>query len=398
MSIPSSNSTRLAVYLGVVQFFFATTWTLYVIYLPQLAREAGIGREWIPWILVADQVVFAIADVLTGFWMDRARTAIARFGGWMLGVTVVSSAAFLVLPYFGGNAAVLLAAVFVWAVSSAALRSPPWLLLSRHAAAPSVPRLAALVLAGGALASAVAPYLGIALKGVDPRLPFLLSTMTLVATVAGLVLAERRASAAPAMEGKSASGSSPILFYLALLVMAAGFQVHFSLNSAPQYLRLASAGDLPWLMPVFWIGFSLLMFPSTVLVKRTGAIEAMAIAAAAGAVATLASVLAPTLGSLLVAQFLAGGCWGAASAAAYTAAISFGRTGREGRHLGTLFAVLALAAFARIAAYASDLVIEPGIRTVLPWIPEVAWSLAAVLLVVAARSRRGSPGIGAASG
>jgi MFS family permease len=386
-SAPARSAARLAAYLGIVQFFFATTWTLYVIYLPQLAREAGIGRQWIPWILVADQVVFALADILTGFWMDRVRGAIARFGGWMLGATVVSGLAFLALPYFNASAAMLLAAVFVWAVSSAALRSPPWLLLSRHAAAPSVPWLAAIVLTGGAVASAVAPYLGIALKGVDPRLPFVLSTLTLIATVAGLVVAERRSLAVPSVEQSPESGSNPILFYLALLVMAVGFQVHFSLNSAPQYLKLAPAGDLPWLMPVFWVGFNLLMFPAAALVKRLGAIETMAVAGAAGAVATLSASLATHLGSLAAAQFLAGGCWGAASAAAYTAALSFGRTGKEGRYLGTLFAVLALAAFARIAAYASDLIVEPRIGELLPWIPEAAWSFSAVVLLLAAASR-----------
>jgi MFS family permease len=59
-----------AIYLGVVQFFFATTWTIYVIYLPQLAAQAGIAREWVPWIIAADQLIFAVADVLTGFWVD----------------------------------------------------------------------------------------------------------------------------------------------------------------------------------------------------------------------------------------------------------------------------------------------------------------------------------------
>src|SRR5436190_5013873 len=34
----------LAIYVAVVQFLFGTTWTLYVIYLPQLAQGAGIGR------------------------------------------------------------------------------------------------------------------------------------------------------------------------------------------------------------------------------------------------------------------------------------------------------------------------------------------------------------------
>src|ERR1700751_4087150 len=98
MSAAASNSA-LGITVGVVQFFFATTWTLYVIYLPQLAQAAGIGKQWVPWILVADQVVFAIADVVTGFWVDRVRAGFARLGGWILGVTVLSSIAFVALPY-----------------------------------------------------------------------------------------------------------------------------------------------------------------------------------------------------------------------------------------------------------------------------------------------------------
>src|SRR4051794_20839518 len=100
MSTRASNSA-LGLYLGLVQFFFATTWTLYVIYLPQLAQQAGIARQWVPWILVADQVLFALADVATGFWVDRMGAGFARLGSWILGVTVVSSIAFLALPYVG---------------------------------------------------------------------------------------------------------------------------------------------------------------------------------------------------------------------------------------------------------------------------------------------------------
>ena len=36
-------SAGIGIYLGVVQFFFAATWVVYVIYLPQLAAQAGIG-------------------------------------------------------------------------------------------------------------------------------------------------------------------------------------------------------------------------------------------------------------------------------------------------------------------------------------------------------------------
>jgi hypothetical protein len=375
-----SSASGLAVTVAVVQFFFATTWTLYIIYLPQLAAQAGIGKEWIPWILVADQVVFAVTDVITGFWVDRMRRGIARLGGWILAITVASAIAFLALPFAGSSATVLLVAVFVWAVTSSALRSPPWALLSRHAATPSVPWLSAIVLTGSALAAAAAPYLGLALKGVDPRLPFIVSTLTLVATVIVLVAAERKSTDEKRPEEQQPAETPSLLFFVALLLMAIGFQVHFALNSAPQYLRVATAADLPYLMPLFWVGFNLGMFPFSLAVKRLGAVPSMALAAAAGALAILCAAFASGLAALVVAQLAAGAFWGAASVAAYTGAIGFGRTGKEGRYLGLLFAMLALAAFARIAAYASDLVMDAQVKAWLPWIPQAAWLAAALLL------------------
>jgi hypothetical protein len=389
MSTGSSSNRGLALYLGVVQFFFATTWTIYVLYLPQLAAQAGIDKRWVAWILVADQAVFAVMDVVTGFWVDRVRAGLARFGGWILGIVVVSSVAFVLLPFVGST--LMLLCLAVWAVTSSALRSPPWALLGRYAATPSLPWLSALVLTGNALAAAAAPYLGIALRGVSPTLPFLLSTLTLVATVGGLVLVERRYTVASDPEEKRTSAEDPkriALFFAALLFLAIGFQVHFSLNSAPQYLRFAAAADLPWLMPVFWIGFNVLMFPAAGMVARLGVSRTMALAGAVGALAALAAALATSLPALVAAHFLAGGAWGAASVAAYSAAIAFGRTGREGRFLGTLFAMLAIAAFARIAAVASGFALDPAVRTFLPWLPQTAWLLAALLLVFALRPAR----------
>jgi MFS family permease len=183
-------------------------------------------------------------------------------------------------------------------------------------------------------------------------------------------------------------GPRPSLLFLALLLLALGFQVHFALNSAPRYLQFAAQAQLPYLMPVFWIGFNLLMFPGAALVKRFGAGETMALAAALGAVAVLLAALAPNLELLLAAQFLAGGCWGAASVAAYSAAVALGRTGREGRFLGTLFAVLAAAVAVRIAIGVSGIL--PQLSALLPWLPEMFWLLAALLLLGArATSRRG---------
>ena len=376
----------LAVYVGVVQFLFTTTWTLYVIYLPQLAQNAGIAREWVPWILVADQLVFAAMDVVTGVWIDRVRAALARFGGWMVAATIVSGAAFLVLPYAGANSGVLLAAITTWAVTSSALRSPPWALLSRYAPTPSIPWLSTLALTGTAVASAAAPYLGVALRGVDPRVPFLVSTVTLVATVIALMLAEKRLPPNPPSEPKPVPPlASPALF-IALLLLALGFQVHFSLSSAPRYVQFAPREQLPYLLPVFWIGFNLLMFPAARLVRRWGPADAMAFAAALGALAMLLAALAPGLGVLLAAQFLAGGCWGAACVAAYSAAVALGRTGREGRFLGTLFAVFALAVAVRIALAGSGMAQSHVFSVLQPWLPQTLW-LCGALLLLAGRLR-----------
>jgi len=375
--------SALALYVAVVQFLFGTTWTMYVIYLPQLAQNAGIGREWVPWILVADQLVFAAMDVVTGFWVDRVRAALGRFGGWILAGTVLSSVGFLVLPYAGASTSVLLVAIALWALTSSALRSPPWALLSRYAATPTIPWLSAITLTGTALAGAIAPYLGVALREVDPRVPFILSTLTLVAAVAGLLLAEKRLPPNPPSEPKpTPSLTSPRLF-AALLLLALGFQVHFSLSSAPRFLQLAPREQLPYLLPVFWVGFNLLMFPAARMVKRLGAADAMALAAASGALATLCALFAPSLSLLLTAQFLAGGCWGAASVAAYSAAVGLGRIGREGRFLGTLFAVLAVAAAARIALTGSGLAQGHLFSAVQPWLPQTLWLCAALLLSVA---------------
>lgn len=380
----------LAAWIGATQLLFVTTWTLYVVYLPQLAAQAGLPKHWVPWILMADQLVFALTDVLTGFWLDRVRAGLARIGPWMLGVTALSSIAFILLPFAGASTVVLLGAIAVWAVTSAALRSPPWVLLSRHTATPSIPWLSTLALTGTAVGSALAPYLGIALRGVDPRVPFVLSSVTLVATVAALVAAERRRTGEARSEPRAVGTPPPSSLFLALLFLALGIQVHYSLNSAPRYLQFAAPDELAYLMPVFWVGFNLLMFAAVRLVKRIGAADAMALAAACGAIATLAAALATNLHMLLAAQFVAGGCWGAALVAAYTAAVALGRTGREGRYLGTLFAVLAAAVALRIAAVATGAARAPALNALLPWLPEAAWIAAALLLLAARRaSRRG---------
>jgi MFS family permease len=378
--------TGLAATVAIVQFLFGTTWTMYVVYLPQLAANAGIGREWVPWILVADQLVFAAMDVATGFWVDRVRAALGRFGIWILAGTLISSAAFLVLPFAGASAGVLLVAIAVWAITSSALRSPPWALLSKYAATPSVPWMSAVVLFGTGIAAALAPYLGIALRGVDPRLPFAVSTLTLAALVVALVLAERRLAPNPPSEPKPVPPLRSPFYFAGLLILALGFQVHFALNSAPRYLHFAAREQLPYLIPVFWVGFAAAMTFAGRIVRRWGIADGMAIAAALGALAMLGAAFAPALALLIPSEVIAGASWGIASVAAYSAAVAFGRTGREGRFLGSLFAVLAVAVAARIALAGSGAAQSHAFSVVQPWLPETLW-LCAGLLLLAGRLR-----------
>ena len=50
------------------------------------------------------------------------------------------------------------------------------------------------------------------------------------------------------------------------MVFSVGYQLHSSVNSAP-FFALRKPAELEWLMPVFWIGFDLAMFPASVVSK-----------------------------------------------------------------------------------------------------------------------------------
>ncbi len=183
----------IALYMAVVQFLFVTTWTLYVIFLPKLLETAGLPASYTLKILIIDQLIFMVMDIYVGVAADRAQRTLGKIGPLMIGMTLVSCVAFLLIPFFAHlGAVVALGLMLIWVVTSSALRAPPWVLLSKYAAAPSVPRLNTLLLCGLAAGGAVAPYLGITLKNVDPRLPFVLSSLTLLAATAGIVYVEKR--------------------------------------------------------------------------------------------------------------------------------------------------------------------------------------------------------------
>lgn len=385
-----------ALYLAVVQFLFVTTWTVYVIFLPKLLETAGIPKHYALWILIFDQLVFMVMDAVMGVAADRAGRVLGRIGPLILALTTVSCIAFLLLPHavlLGSVAPVVsLVLVLVWTATSSALRAPPWVLLSKYAATPSLPWMNALVLSGLAFGGALAPYLGITLKNLDPRLPFAVSSLTLLVTTVGLIRIERRLALQPLVPAQSAPPVGKLLagtwlFLIGCLLLAQGFQAHISLNSTAQYLRFAEPRQLEYLMPIFWIGFNVAMFPGAALARRYGTLPVITLAALIGAAGMLLAANARSLDWLIVGQIMAGGAWGCVMMASFSAALEFGRTGREGLALGLLFAMLAIATLARMATVAGQLNRVPDYAPVLTWVPIVLWFAGGALFMALALTR-----------
>lgn len=384
---PATEQTRAAWVIAVVQFFFVCTWTVYAIYLPRLLADVGLPPSWAPRVLLIDQLVFLVADIACGLAADRVQRGLGRIGPLVVGVTVLSCAAFLLMPHvarLGAAAAWAFGALtLVWTVTSSALRAPPWALLGRHAARPALPSLHALTLLGLAAGGAAAPYLAVALRGMDARLPFALASLSLAAATAAIVWAERQMRAASAPAGTAAAPqvghARHGVWMVALLLLAAGFQVHVSINSAGQYQRVAPGIGLEWLMPVFWIGFGLAMPFGGALVRRVGALRLTAVVAPVGAVAVLMASQASGLALLLAAQCVAGAAWGLVLLAAFGAATDFGRSGREGLALGSLFAVLAVATLSRIGVVLAGWPQQFAGSMVLGLLPALGWFAAAAL-------------------
>jgi MFS family permease len=387
VNILDSNAvpTRVALYLALVQCLFALGWTVYVLFLPELLTRAGVDKSWTPWVLALDQVIFAAADLAMGVAVDRARSGLRRVGPLLLGLTAVSSLAMLLLPTASAmGSGVFLALTMLWVASSAALRAPPFALLGRYAAKPALPRLVALQLFGLALASALAPYLGLTLSGIDPSLPFAIASLTILASSGGLVWAERQLiNQAPATAG---SGTPlPFRSPLAMLMMAGlfaaalGFQWHAAINAAAQIKRAGDASWLPLIMPVFWAGFAFGLLPAAALGERLGQARAAALGCVIGAMALAASTSTTSISSLAMAHALAGAGWALTMDNAISLASTSGKAGAEGRYTALFFSVLAIGTLTRIVLGLAGT--PQMLGTTADWLPVLAWASAAILLL-----------------
>jgi MFS family permease len=382
-------SHRFGWYLAVLQLFFALCWTIYVIYLPKLAAAAGIAPKAIILVLMLDQAIFTVCDFFTGIATDKVTRVLGRLGVWVTAATALSCAAFLIMPLVAGlGTPMLLAVIVVWTVTSSALRAPPLMLLGKYARKPSIPYLSALALLGTGIAGAMGPYLTIALRDIDPRIPFALASIVLMLVTLGMITAERRLAAEPhaspvnpPVRSFGTITTPAIVFALGMITLALGYQMHFAIDSAPLFLRFTNAASLQWLMPVFWIGFNISMFPAGIITNRLGGYTVMGGAALIGALAILAAHLAQDLGQMVVAQFAAGAAWGAILMSAFTVAFAIGENGGEGRMSGLLFSALALATLTRMATVATGFNADPTLKAMLQWMPTICWAAAGAALL-----------------
>ncbi|SBT07579.1 Major facilitator superfamily MFS_1 [Candidatus Accumulibacter aalborgensis] len=315
-----------------------------MLFLPELLVRGGVDKRYLAWLLAADQLVFALADWSMGVAVDRARAALRRIGPMLVLLSAVSAVAMFLLP-----------------------------------------RLAAIQLLGLAAASALAPYLAIVLKGVDPSLPFALSALAVAVSALALVVVERgqplsqrvAADVTPSQPGGAAKRAWVFLLLIALL-LAFGQQVHTAINSAPQFKRLADPASLSWLMPVFWIGFSVGLLLVDRFVRARGALQVLQLACVAGALSLAGAVLAGSLALLVLTQFACGMFWGFILCASIGVAAERGYPLHTGRSTGALMATLAVAAFSRLGLAASA---GTGFGVLIDWLPAVIWCAAALFVL-----------------
>jgi hypothetical protein len=390
-----TGASRIGLYLAFLQLVFTLLWTTYVIYLPKLAAGVGIAPTAVILLLMLDQAIFTVTDTAMGIVADRIAVVVGRLGILVGLLTALSCAAFVALPFVAsagvGAKTMFIALIVVWSVTSSALRAPPLVLLGKYAARPKVPYLAALAMLGYGVAGALAPFLGTMLRDVDARLPFIISSSVLLLTAVGLSRVEYDAAQhasrkAPPRRARPLSRLS-VIFIAAMVILSLGYQLHFSINSPPFYLRFARPDELQWLLPVFWIGFNLAMFPASKVVKHHGGVIVMGAAGLLGAVAVIIAELAGTLNILIAAQFIAGAAWGCMLMSAVSAALAIGGNGAEGKVTGLVFSALALATFARMAAVAGGLQKLPEFAPLLHWAPVACWSVAGAGLLVIAAAR-----------
>ena len=337
--------------LAGVQFFFTLAWTVYALQLPGLLATAGIAASWLTLLLMADQLVFAVMDVAFGVMADRMAEGYRRLARLLVVLSSLSAVAFVLLPLVAGVApGALLAVLAIWVVSASVVRAPTLILLGKRAKAAQQADLVVWYASGMALASALAPFVGLWLKGSDPRLSFSMSAVTLlVAVIVLLRVVGKNVPVAEQEPPRPASFAAYLPLLLVLGLAGFGFQLHAFVNASPLYQLHAGKEQLPWLMPLVWLGFFAMLVAVGPLLKRFGAMPVATGGILLTAAASYAAGVVGNLGMLIFLQLICGAGWAMAFAGLMERASSAGLRGSEGLFMGSFFAVTAVCTLLRIA-------------------------------------------------
>lgn len=341
----------LQAYLGLIQFLFLLTWIVYVIFLEGLVVKMGMPKEFVPRLLLADQLVFVIADITLGYFSDRILGMWNRITPFFVTLNLLSCFSFVFLPHVTPGASHLFIGITIfWVITSSVLRAPLYGLIAKHSSMPG--KNTSMALLGMGIASAIAPYLGQVLKNMDPVFPFMISAVSLA--VAGIAFggfeSHLRSTKPPAGEGSSPCAADLFKLMALMVLFGAGMQLHVFVNAVPLYKSVADVSLLPWVLPVFWIGFSFAVNAGVLVMKLLGEKRVFALSAAAGSLCALGCIYPLNLSFLLVLQTIAGISWGLLFLSGIIIAGQMGSTGRESLFVGSWFACLAVGAIIRIGS------------------------------------------------
>ena len=378
--------------IGAILFVLALSWTTYAIYLPQLAKAAGIPVSFVPWLLAIDQIIFALADWASGAYADRTLAVMRRLVPTLLLLTFISTMAFALLPVIGpalGPDGFFFMTI-TWVVTTAALRAPPMAMLGSYVPPAARPSFAAASTLTLALAAAIAPYLGKAIREIDPRWPFMISALAVMGAALGLYHVERtmnRISGMPSQTGDSSWLPRIPAFMAMALLLALGFQSQVLMLPA-QLTRAVPKDLIENYLPLFWAAFAIAGAMAAVIFKRIDRKPAMIVGSIVAAAGALLAAIATTAPLISVAHLTAGGAWGVLMTGLFAIALAHGATGAAGRAAGIVFGALALTAFARIAVGAMGWTGSPVAGERLAWMPSVAWLAGALLIALTWSGRR----------
>ena len=392
---------KTALWVLIVQCLLALSWTMYVLFLPGMLAAAGIDKSWFIYVLIADQIIFAACDWWAGVYADRIATVWKRLGRVMIATTMLSSAALLAMPWIAksGSAILLLGVIFLWAATSSALRAPVFSLLGRvreggrtDGGRSKRAGMVSIALVGISLAGAVGPYLTMVLKSVDSRLPIAVSAIALAlaglwATRAEALLPPQGAVAHVADPSPHARDVRRRAWCLAgtVLVAAFGTQLLTAIVALPLYKPFVGSDAVIW-VAWFWVGFGLGLIPGARIAGSNHALVGASIAMAVAWIAFAIGATSASFAVLVIGTAVAGAGWGVFSTVVFSSAVSLsgGRASVRGAGTasGMVFTAIAVATFLRMICTATGFAKTPAVV----WLPEIAWALASLLLLIVART------------